>query len=458
MRGSILHGMRYAIAWIALVLLLISAPCCTFISTRPKNLFCTVFHVSPRAEAVRTEGFSRMMDRITGTKAIFGNRVWLFNNGQEAFPQMLAAIENAKKRISMEVYIIRMDEVGKRFIKALAEAARRGVRVRFLYDAFGSRTIYPGDLMPLRVAGVEVRVFNPIMNWTLLRVNNRDHRKILVVDGRIAFLGGLNLAKDYDGDGINGWRDTAIMVEGPAALAAEQVFEESWLQGGIGFMGKDLPLAGLYHLKRAIDEMLMQLPDRTETFYQMNLPDANRGARVRIVFSSPNQLTSPVLEMYLLAINSAQRLICITNGYFIPPLILRRALIDAAKRGVRVRLILQGPTDVPTARAIILGYYGTLLKNGVEIYEWTRSVLHAKTMVVDGVWVTVGSTNLDFRGFFLNYEANVAVVDPEFAAAMERQFEKDLEYCRRVTLEEWKNRPLKQKVMEVLLKPFAGQF
>ncbi len=399
------------------------------------------------------------MDRITGTTATSGNRAQLLTNGEHAFPEMLAAIDNAEKRISFEIYKIRMDSVGRRFVEALTNAAERGVRVRFLYDAYGSRTVNGRDFAVLRAAGAEVRVFNPVMWWTLLRVNNRDHRKILVVDGRITFVGGLNLGEEYDGNGMNGWRDTVLMVEGPAALDAERVFASSWLQGGRGFIGKDLPVVGFRPLKRALDDPLMWLLGLNGAFcLPEHAPAAEGTAHVRVVASAPDRLTSTIVDKYLLAINSAQRRISITSAYFVPPLILRRAIVDAAKRGVRVRLILQGSSDVSTVRTISIGYYGRLLKHGVEIYKWTRSVLHAKTMVVDGVWATVGSANLDGRALFLSYEANMAVIDPGFAAAMERQFENDLKHCRRVTLKEWKKRPFKQKVVEILLTPFVGQF
>ncbi|MBW2039929.1 MAG: cardiolipin synthase B [Deltaproteobacteria bacterium] len=400
-----------------------------------------------------------MMDRITGTTATFGNRVQLLTNGEQAFPQMLAAIDNAKERVSLEIYKIRMDAVGRRFVEALTNAAERGVRVRFLYDAYGSRTVNGGDFAALRAAGAEVRVFNPVMWWTLLRVNNRDHRKILVVDGRIAFVGGVNLAKEYDGNGVNGWRDTVLMVEGPAALDAERVFASSWLQGGRGFMGKDLPMVGFRHFKRVIDDPLMWLLGLNGTFcLPEHAPMADGAAHVRVISSAPDHLSSTIVDKYLLAINSAQKHISISCAYFVPPLILRRALVDAAKRGVQVRLILQGSSDSPLARTISIGYYGRLLKHGVEIYEWTRSVLHAKTMVVDGVWATVGSANLDGRALFLSYEANVAVIDPGLAAAMEQQFEDDLKHCRRVMLKEWKKRPFTQRVWEILFTPFVGQF
>jgi len=451
---------RYRVAlWMVLAGLLIAAHGCTFFAPRPKNMLRTVLYTAPRAKAIETEKFSRTMDRVTATSATGTNRVRLLTNGEEAFPAMLAAIDSAQRCISMEFYKIRMDSVGETFVRALIRAARRGVRVRFLYDAYGSRSVTYGDFRELIDAGAEVSVFNPILWLTFLRLNNRDHHKILVVDGYIAFLGGLNLAEEYDGDGLTGWRDTALMIEGPAALDAERGFNESWLQGGIGLIGKDLPVVGINPLKRAVDSPLVWLLDLDG---DMSLPErsppAGGTARVRIVPSHPDALNSTIVDKYLLAINSARKSICITSAYFLPPLVLRRALVHAAKRGVQVRLILQGFTDTPLVRTIAIGYYGRLLKHGVEIYEWTESVLHAKTMVVDGVWSTIGSANLDGRALFLSYEVNAAVIDRPLAVAMEEQFERDLKHCRRIRLEEWRKRPLSQRMVEILLAPFVGQF
>ena len=454
---------RYRVAlWMVLVGLLIAAHGCTCFAPRPKNMLRTVLYMAPRAKAIETERFVRTMDRVTGTTAVEANRVRLLTNGEEVFPAMLAAIDNAEHCISLEMYKICMDAVGETFVRALIRAARRGVRVRFLYDAYGSRSVTYNDFGELIDAGAEVCVFNPVLWLTFLRLNNRDHHKILVADGRIAFLGGLNLTEEYDGDGLNGCRDTALMIEGPAALDAERVFNESWLQGGIGLIGKDLPVVGINLLKRAFDTPLVWLLDLDG---ELCLPQDNPGgggtggtARVRIISSNPDALSSTIVDKYLLAINAARKSIDITSAYFLPPLVLRRALVNAAKRGVRVRLILAGNSDVPLVRTITIGYYGGLLKHGVEIYEWTKSILHAKTMVVDGVWSTIGSANLDGRALFLSYEANAAVIDRPLAGAMEAQFERDLKHCRRVTQEEWRKRPFTQRMVEILVTPFVGQF
>ncbi|MBN2712789.1 MAG: hypothetical protein JXR97_10225 [Planctomycetes bacterium] len=409
-----------------------------------------------------SESFYLKMNDITDSALIEGNRCRLLTNGEQAFPEMLKAIDGAKTRVYCETYILRLDKTGKQFVAALERAAARGLEVRLIFDAFGSRGLEPTDLKGLIDAGGMIRVFNPRDTWTVVRINNRDHRKILVVDGRQAFLGGLNLADEYGGNGVTKgfWRDTALHVTGPVALEAETVFVQSWNQGGRDYLGKDLPIVGVSQMKKAIDEPLMKLMGK-EAPFDGNGGDVVKpldgGVKARVVWSAPDRIASRILDMYLLAINSAKERIYITNGYFVPPLILSRALIEAARRGVDVRLILQGETDEPTVRTVSIGYYGKFLEEGVHIYEWQPSLLHAKTMVVDGKWLTVGSANLDGRALFLNYEANLAVSDKQTCKQMEEQFMLDLKSCREVSLEYWEKRSMKQKASEVLLIPIEGQ-
>lgn len=441
----------------ALVALLLTG--CSFVSGRPKNALRTVFHISPRAESVNTPEYIRVMDGITGSTLTDSNHVTLLNNGNDYFPSLIRAIDSAKVRVSLESYILRMDKTGSRVVNALVRAAQRGVKVRLLIDQIGSRQIQQKDLLHLVEAGGMARIFNPLKSWTILRVNHRNHRKICVVDGAVAFMGGLNLAKEYDGNGIDGWRDTAIRIEGPAALEAETIFARSWEQGGAGFFGKDLPIVGAAPIKRGLETPVMLLKRSDRVIPRKERPFENTGtARVRAVLSDPTSVSSRILDMYLLAINSAQKRVYITTGYFVPPLTLRRALQAAVKRGVDVRLLLQGETDEPTVRVISLAYYGALLKKGIRIYEWQHPILHAKTMVVDSAWTTIGSANLDGRALFLNYEANFAVADPELGARMEARFLQDLKSSKEVSLEEWEKRPAGQKRNEKLLLPVRGQF
>ncbi|MHC4883900.1 MAG: phospholipase D-like domain-containing protein [Planctomycetota bacterium] len=433
---------------------------CTFVTTRPKNTVRTLFHLSPEAPSSNGNEFEQAMDRVTDTRLTGGNGATLLTNGEQVFPAMLAAIDSAQTRVSLETYIIRMDSVGERFSQALLRAAKRGVKVRFLCDAVGSRTVNAKTFQALTQAEGEVRFFNPLTSWTAIRLNNRDHRKILVVDGTTAFMGGLNLAKEYDGDGATGWRDTAVQIVGPAALEAERIFAASWVQGGDNFLGKDLPVVGLSPIKRAIDIPFIKLL-RRETGFIPKAPHMNHTngqAHVRAVASSPERLASTLLDLYLLAINSAQERVYITCGYFIPPRILSRALIRAARRGVDVRLITQGKTDEPTVRRISIGFYGRLLREGIRIYEWQETIVHAKIMVVDNHWSTIGSANLDGRALFLNYEANFAITSARLAGAMIEQFSRDLENCREIDLTAWQHRSFKQKAGEMILTPLEDQF
>lgn len=442
--------------------LLFSLHGCTLFSPRPKNMARTVFNVTPQAESISGSEFERSMDRLTATHLTSGNQATLLTNGDTVFPAMLHAIRSAKTRISLGTYIFRMDSVGERFFQALLDAVKRGVTVRFLCDTVGSRTVNEETFKKLTEAGAEVRFFNPLANWTAIRLNNRNHQKILVVDGHTAFMGGLNLATEYDGNGATGWRDTAVQITGPAALEAERIFADSWVQGGDSFLGKDLPVVGLNPIKRAIDEPFLRLLGRQNDFIPSDtespVSPATGTALVRAVSSSPDQMSSTILDMYLLAINSAKRHVYVSCGYFIPPKTLSRALIQASRRGVDVRLITQGETDEPTVRKISIGFYGRFLKEGIRIYEWQKTILHAKIMVVDDRWSTIGSANLDGRALFLNYEANFSITSPEFGSRMSDQFHQDLVKCVEIDLPTWQKRSVKQKTSEVLLRPFEDQF
>ncbi len=457
-----LQNSRYcAMRFYLLAIMMLSIMGCTVIATRPKNAFRTITNNSPTSSATGKIDFIEKMNNVTSTVMTANNKLTLLTNGYQVFPAMLSEISKAKTRISLETYIFRFDSVGNKFYKALVNASKRGVKVRFLCDSVGSKTVDRESFFELLSLNGEVRFFNPVKNWTVIRLNNRDHRKILVIDGKVAFLGGLNYAEEYDGDGINGWRDTAIMVNGRAAIEAEKVFQATWNQGGRNFIGKDLPFVGINPIKRAIDKPLVYLLNRKDEFvhpqtFEVVTPK-DKGL-VRVVSSAPDRMASNILDMYLLAINSAHKRVWITSGYFIPPMILSRAIIAAAKRGVDVCLITQGRTDEPTVRKISIGFYGKLIGNGVKVYEWKGKILHAKTMLVDDNWATIGSANLDGRALFLNYEANVAFISKPLLAEMIKQFKQDLRNSQRINLKEWKNRGLKQKTEELLMYPLESQF
>jgi Phosphatidylserine/phosphatidylglycerophosphate/cardiolipin synthases and related enzymes len=427
------------------------------------------------SEPVGTDAFEQALDRYTHSRTSSDNTAVLMQNGDEAYPAMLELIRTAKHRISFETYIIEDDETTNTFFAALEDAAARGVEVRTLVDAAGFKRGTIAQLNELSNRGIQARIFNPLLfSWTIFRFNNRDHRKILVVDGAHAVLGGINVSDEQTGDGTTGWRDTSILVSGPAALNAESVFAETWEQGGRGFVGKNLPIASLNPIKHVLEAPLMDFKQHflnqplfvpTPCGDPAPIPEAvaksdrlHPDVTARIVASAPDKASSSTYDLSLLGIHGARERIDVACAYFVPHRALKLALVEAAARGVRIRLLLPGVTDIAGVREIGMKSYGGLLEAGVEIYEWPHEILHAKTMAVDGKWLVVGSANMDGRSYFLNYEANVVVSDSRLADDAHNQFEIDLDHAARLTLEEWKNRPAKQQALEVLLTPAAGQF
>lgn len=502
---------------------------CTAVPTRPQQVWRSLTDHDYPADPVGTPAFEAHLDRYTDSVARPFQAAHLLQNGDDAYPLMLALIDTARTRISMETYIVERDRSTEAFFAALARAAQRGVEVRFLADAQGFKRGMVAHLADLTDQGVHARIFNPMLfSWTVVRANNRDHRKILVVDGQHAVIGGINLSDEQTGNGVTGWRDTALLVSGPAAADAEAVFAETWNQAGRAYLGRDLPVIGLRDAKRALDEPFLQLYQRSlgdppfdapsyapgAPFPQLppppvatttTLPPATspavgpvntlidavgtianeitapttpapadnapppwptpapydyhtRDATVRVVSSRPDGRNSPTYDLMILGLSGAQRQVDIAMAYFVPPKALERALLGAARRGVRIRLLLPAETDVKLVREMGERLYGDLMRVGVEIYEWPYAILHAKTMVVDGEWLTVGSCNMDSRSFFLDYEANFAVTDRRLAAVAHATFEADLRHAQRLTMETWQNRGFKQRAIEVLTRPMAGQY
>lgn len=347
------------------------------------------------------------------------HRVALLRDGEQAFPAMLEAIHGARSTICLETYILRSDRTGERFAEALIERASAGVEVNVIYDAWGSR-VSGAYLRRLHEGGVRTLAYHPIafdgrIGRMLNRLVRRDHRKMLVVDKRVGFTGGLNVADDYASvaDGGGGWRDTHIRLEGPAVFELLSYFLSVWRkQGGA-------PIDG---------------PRYT---HEGRRPDP----KVRVLGNGPRRDRKFIRDAYLSAIDRAKRRILITNAYFIPTARMMKALKNAAKRGVAVELLLAGTTDLPAARFAGHTYYAALLQAGVRIFEWYGRVLHSKTAVVDGKWGTVGSTNLDTLSFRTNLEINTVFEDEGLAWVMERMFDEDLEQCVEVHLEEWRRRP-----------------
>jgi cardiolipin synthase len=348
------------------------------------------------------------------------HRLALLKDGAQAFPAMIDAIAAARSTVCLETYILRDDRTGRRFADALAERARAGVEVSLLYDAWGS-SVGGAYVDALEAAGVRVLSYHPLRfsgrrREVLGRLANRDHRKALIVDGRVGFTGGINISDEYAPveEGGAGWRDTHLRLEGPAARELEYFFRTAWRRGG----------------GAPFDEPRYAGDGRR--------PDP----LVSVISSDVRRARASIRGAYREAIRSARQRVWITNAYFLPAIRLLRDLGDAARRGVDVRVMVAGTTDVRAVLYASRSIYELLLRAGVRLYEWTGRVLHAKTMVVDGRWATVGSSNLDAQSLRQNLEVNAIVRHPSFAAALERMFEEDLASCEEVTDERWQRRPL----------------
>ena len=368
--------------------------------------------------------FKRSMDVLLGPPLLDGNRVDTLLNGRQIFPAMLTAIRAAKKSITFETYIYWSGNVGKQFAAALADGAKNGVHVHVLVDWVGSSKMDPALLDSMRTAGVELEKYHPPRWYTLSKLNNRTHRKLLVVDGKVGFTGGVGIADEWDGNAQDPdhWRDTHFRVEGPAVAQMQAAFIDNWLKvTGAVLDGSD--------------------------YFPAESPVGNVVAQV---FKSSRDGGSESMHlMYLLSTVSATRSIDLAMAYFVPDELSEMALVDAVKRGVKVRIILPGPyTDTEVLRQASHAKWGRLLQAGAEIYEFQPTMFHCKVMVVDGLWSTVGSTNFDNRSFRLNDEANLNVLNAEFAERQTAVFNEDLKRSRRVTYEEWQNRPWTEKLSE----------
>ncbi len=341
------------------------------------------------------------------------NQVALLRDGYQAYPAMLAAIAAAQRTVCLETYILRDDETGRRFLDALGERARAGVEVLLMFDAWGSG-VSDEAIAAVRAAGVKVHPFLPLrfdfgLKSVVARLLRRNHRKSLIVDGEVAFTGGLNVSNDYAAvaDGGEGWRDTHLRIVGPGAQELEKLFLSTWTrQKGPA--------------------------PRAERFVRR--PPAPCAA-LSVVGNDFALNRKAIRKAYTEAIGRAKSRVFLTHAYFLPPRRLLRTITKAVRRGVRVALIVAATTDVKLVLWGARGLYPKLLKNGVEVYEWQGRVLHAKTAVVDGTWATVGSSNLDSLSLRQNLEVNAVVVDGGFGAAMERLFADDLEHCERITME-----------------------
>jgi len=386
-----------------------------------------------REYSVADPQFHRAMGSLLGPGIVGGNQAVELLNGDQIFPAMLGDIKAAKTTINFETYIYWSGAIGKQFADALSERAKAGVKVHILLDWVGSAKMDEALLNEMKQSGVDVRKFHKPAWYNFAKLNNRTHRKLLVVDGRVGFTGGVGIAPKWTGAGQDPehWRDSHYRVEGPVVAQMQSTFLDNWLK----VSGQVL---------------------HGETYFPELKPVGNMPAQM--FSSSPTSGSENVELMYHLALTAASKTIDLSMAYFVPDEISMGILLDAMRRGVKLRLITPGEiTDTETVRAASRATWGALLAAGAEIYEFQPSMYHCKVMIVDGLMVSVGSTNFDSRSFRLNDEANLNIYDAAFAARQTEVFEQDIKKSRRVTIEEWANRPLSEKFNEKLASLLNSQ-
>jgi len=386
------------------------------------------------------ERHTAVVESVTESPLTKGNKVALLADGKATYAAMFKAIKNAKDHINIESYIFEDDETGRTFADLLLQKQREGLHVQILYDSIGSMNTPAAFFQRLRDGGIQVVEFNPVNplhsreSWELTQ---RDHRKILIVDGAVAIIGGINISKVYSSNPLKRkqsknipvhWRDTDIQIEGPAVAEFQKLFLDSWRKQ-----------KGSEHAER---DYFPQLKERGN-------------ALVRVVGSTPGEMNRIPFIVYVSAISFAEHSIHLTNSYFIPDEQVIAALTDAARRGVDVKIILPGITDSKLAFYAQRHYYSDLLKSGVKVYEHGTSLLHAKTATIDSVWSTVGSTNMDLLSLLTNDEVNAIILSREFAAEMERMFARDLVDSIQIHGVEWDNRPFLPRMREWFISLFA---
>lgn len=360
----------------------------------------------------------RGLRRTTGARPSHGNAARLLVDGPAAYPAMLERIAQARHTVHLENYIFHDDAVGRRFADALADRARDGVEVRLLYDWIGSFRTRATFWNALRRTGCHVLAFGPPSARRPLALLRRNHRKLLVVDGRVAIVGGLCIGEEWMGrDGEACWRDTALELEGPIARDLDRSFHTMWRRAG----GATVPPAPV-------------------------TPAVSGDVVARVVDGPPAHARAYRLYQLLAAL--AERSLYLTGAYPLAPASLRSALAAAARAGVDVRLLAPGRSDLPILNQAARAHYAALLDAGIRIYEWTGPMLHAKTVVADGRLAVVGSSNLNPFSFFGTYELDIEIEDPALAGALEEQFRRDLHSAREITRVEWHRRPPRQRWRE----------
>ena len=387
----------------------------------------------PRLYSTHDPQFLRAMGALLGPNIVGGNLAQELLNGDQIFPAMLTAIRGAQRSITFETYIYWSGDIGREFAAALAERAQAGVKVHVLLDWVGSAKIDESFLQEMRKAGVVILKFHEPSWYNFARLNNRTHRKLLVVDGKTGFTGGVGIAPKWTGAGQDAehWRDSHFRIEGPVVAQMQAVFLDNWLK----VTGEVMHGEAYFPPLQAVGQ-----------------------SDAQVFSSSPAGGSESMQLMYQLAITAAERSIDLSSAYFVPDELTSKSLTEALKRGVKIRIVVPGEIiDTETVRAASRGSWGPLLKAGAEIYQYQPSMYHCKLMIVDKLLVSVGSTNFDNRSFRLNDEANLNVFDAGFAERQTGIFETDLRHAKQISYAAWANRPWKEKLLERLALLLGSQ-
>jgi cardiolipin synthase len=377
--------------------------------------------------------FPQYLATLLGHRLTAHDSYVVLTNGDQAFPAMIAAIEHAKERVGLETYIYEQGKIGTQFTDALEAAARRGVKVRLVLDAVGSKKMSADDIKRLEDAAARIGWVNPLVGFQIEEINYRTHRKALIIDGEVAFVGGLGIADQwaYDTKDFPTWRDTQVEIHGPAVTDVEAAFNQNWIVTG-GVVDPEVE------------------PDTAP---------AVGPTRSIVVWSAPQTGANELKLLYLLAIGAARRSIDIETPYLITDESSQWSLHEARRRGVQVRLLVEGDkTDAKAVKYASRGLYESMLEDGIEIAEYQPTMMHAKVMVVDGVLSVFGSANFDNRSLELNDELNVAVFDRALAARLLKDFEQDLTRSKRLDLDSWRTRPFDERARDWIWSYFGEVF
>jgi cardiolipin synthase len=394
------------------------------------------YEVTAPEHPLDSDQFLCLLGALSDAQVHRDSRVQVLTNGAAIYEAQLEAIRGARRSINLEAYIFLKGEIGRRFVDALTERARAGLKVNVVIDAIGSFATWDRTFAPLREAGGRVCWYQPIRWYTLKRFNNRTHRELLIVDGEVGFIGGAGIGDNWlTGEkGEPAWRDTVVRVTGDLTIGLQTTFAENWLEAADEILIGDEYFPAC---KQSTEDDGQSTPDEAMGLVVISSPSAGRSTRARVLFQT------------LLA--SAKQSIHINSPYFLPDRSVQRELIRAVERGVKVTIITPGEhSDHLMTRRASRRRYGELLKGGAEIYEYQPAMIHAKVLVIDGTWSVVGSTNFDNRSFGLNDEVNLAAKCRPLAARLNEDFLRDLQASQQITLDDWRRRPLSERIVETL--------